>query len=64
MGFAYEQCIEAVFLDYIHSGVWSRVEEFQQRFHVAGSDLDLWSFADPLRYNRRWLGSVDAPGAD
>ena len=37
----YEQCIQAVFLDYIHSCVWPRVEEFQQRLHVAGGDLDL-----------------------
>jgi hypothetical protein len=47
---------------YLGSGVWPRVEELQQRLHVAGSDPNLWSFSDALRWERRYgIGSVESP---
>jgi hypothetical protein len=55
-------CIQVVMETYLRSGVWPRVEELQQRLDASGSDLDLWSFSDALRGERRYgMGSVEPP---
>jgi hypothetical protein len=54
--------IQVVMEAYLHSGVWPRVDELQQHLHAAGADLDLWSFSDALRGERRYgIGSVEPP---
>lgn len=48
---------------YLRSGEWPQVDELQHRLHVDGSDLDLWSFADALRFTQSsglGIGSVES----
>jgi hypothetical protein len=59
---AHLPAIEVVMEAYLRSGIWPNADELQPRLDAAGSHVDLWSFSDLLRGERRFgVGSVDPP---